>query len=136
QAPSSRAHILRGRAGDAPRQHARLPRASSQGSFHDGTLDASRDCRRQFAMSTPIAPAAERPFVLLVGLDLDDSESSGYAFEQAARIGSRIPGCAVHVVHVAPAGASVEEMDRLAGLLRLYVSDSAAALHVSGPDAT
>lgn len=87
-------------------------------------------------MSTPTAPTGERPFVLLLGLDLTDTESSGYAFEQAARIASRIPGCAMHVVHVAPSGASVDEMVRLAGLLRLYVSESAAALHLRGPDAT
>jgi nucleotide-binding universal stress UspA family protein len=86
-------------------------------------------------MSIPTG-AAERPFVLVLGLDLADSESSGYAFEQAARIGSRIPGCALHVVHVAPADASAEEVNRLAGLLRLYVTESAAALHVPGPDAT
>lgn len=87
-------------------------------------------------MSTPTAQPGERPFVLLLGLDLADTESSGYAFAQAARISSRIPGCAMHVVHVAPAGASVEEMMRLAGLLRLYVSEAAGALHVSGPEAT
>ena len=70
---------------------------------------------------------AEPPFVLLLGLDLGDQESSGYALEQAIRISSRIASCVMHIVHVAPADAPSEEVKRLAGLLRLYVSDSAAA---------
>ena len=87
-------------------------------------------------MSNTTARPQVQPFVLLLGLDLEDTESSGYAFRQAACIGSRIPCCALHVVHVAPANATDAELDRLSGLLRLYISESASALHVQGPDAT
>jgi len=79
-------------------------------------------------MSDTTSSLVSPPFVLVLGLDLGDQESSGYAFEQAARIGSRISNAAMHIVHVAPADARTEEVDRLAGLLRLYVSESATAL--------
>jgi nucleotide-binding universal stress UspA family protein len=81
-------------------------------------------------MTETTAVIAERPFVVLLGLDLTDQESSGYAFQQAVRIASRIPSCAVQIVHVAPADASPEELSRLAGLLRLYVAESASAFGV------
>jgi nucleotide-binding universal stress UspA family protein len=70
----------------------------------------------------------QEPFVLLLGLNLGDQKSSGYAFEQAARISARLQSCTLHILHVAPAGASVEEQTRLLGLLQLYVSETAAAL--------
>ncbi len=41
-----------------------------------------------------------KPFVLVVGLDLADTASGGFALDQAARIAMRIPGSQMHVVHV------------------------------------
>ena len=77
---------------------------------------------------------AEPPFVLLLGLDLEDQESSGYAFEQAVRITSRIRSCVMHILHVAPEGADPDELRRLSGLLELYVSGSAGALGMRAGD--
>jgi nucleotide-binding universal stress UspA family protein len=79
-------------------------------------------------MTDITADVAERPFVLLLGLDLSDQESSGYAFQQAVRITSRIASCTMQIVHVAPPEAGPEELDRVAGLLQLYVTESASAL--------
>jgi hypothetical protein len=48
-----------------------------------------------------------RPFVLVVGLDLTDTDSSGYALNQAARIAARIPRSQMHLLHVLCADADV-----------------------------
>jgi nucleotide-binding universal stress UspA family protein len=87
-------------------------------------------------MSNDPAEAGERPFVIVLGLDLADQESSGYAFDQAARIASRIPCSEMHAVHVLPADTSAEASFEAAGLMRVYLSDKTAALtalQVRGP---
>jgi nucleotide-binding universal stress UspA family protein len=66
---------------------------------------------------------AQRPFVLALGLDLADTETSGFAFEQAGRIASRIPQCQMHVVYVLPDDAGQEFVREAEALLKLYVSE-------------
>ena len=73
-------------------------------------------------------PAPARPFVLALGLDLKDTDSSGYAFDQAGRIASRIAGSQMHIVYVLPEGASPEVTHEAVGLLRMYVTEKWAAL--------
>jgi nucleotide-binding universal stress UspA family protein len=68
-----------------------------------------------------------RPFVLVVGLDLADPASGGYALDQAGRIALRIPGSQLHVLHVAGGEANAETL----GLLRHYVSEKLALLEGS-----
>jgi nucleotide-binding universal stress UspA family protein len=65
-------------------------------------------------------------FTLAVGNDF--TEASGFAFDQAARVARRIPGSAVHVVHVVEVGASAEAAKQLANQLRLYVEEKVMAL--------
>jgi nucleotide-binding universal stress UspA family protein len=64
---------------------------------------------------------------MVVAVDLTDTETSGFALDQAARIAMRIPGSEMHVVHVAPKEDEAE-VSRLAGLLRLYVAEKSALL--------
>jgi nucleotide-binding universal stress UspA family protein len=71
---------------------------------------------------------AERAFVLVVGLDLDDTETSGFALDQAVRVAMRVGGSEMHLVHVLAAGASVEKARDAAGCLWRYVSAKAAQL--------
>jgi nucleotide-binding universal stress UspA family protein len=68
------------------------------------------------------------PFVLVLGLDLTDTESSGYALDQAARIVKRIPGSEMHLIHVAPASTTADKARQAAQLLQLYVSEKASEL--------
>jgi nucleotide-binding universal stress UspA family protein len=84
-------------------------------------------------MESIVAKANERPFLLVLGLDLKDQASSGFAFDAAVRIVSRIPGSEMHVVHVVGDDVGVEASQQTAGLLRLYVNEKAAALPVPGP---
>lgn len=70
---------------------------------------------------------ADRPFVLVVAMDLGDTDSGGFALDQAARIAVRIPDSEMHILHVAPVDDDAEA-SRIAGLLRLYVSEKAAQL--------
>jgi nucleotide-binding universal stress UspA family protein len=79
------------------------------------------------AMSTAGATRT-RPFALVVGLDLTDTETSGYALDQAARVTARIPGSEMHVVHVASSDTSLEVARQAVGLLQLYVTEKAACL--------
>jgi len=74
-------------------------------------------------MDSP-APTNDRPFVLLAALDLADTESGGYALDQALRIATRIPGCQMHVLHVSEKSPQQETLD----LLRHYVTEKAEAL--------
>jgi nucleotide-binding universal stress UspA family protein len=83
-------------------------------------------------MSNP-ASASGRPFTLVLGLDLADQESSGYAFDQAMRIGARIEGSDMHVVYVVKDDVSAEKAQEAVELLGLYVAEKAAALAMSGP---
>jgi nucleotide-binding universal stress UspA family protein len=84
-------------------------------------------------MNSNVVGASERPFVLVLGLDLADQESSGHAFDTAVRIVSRIPGSEMHIVHVVGSETSAEASEQAAGLLRLYVGEKATALGLRGP---
>lgn len=84
-------------------------------------------------MSSSIATASARPFVVVLGLDLTDTESSGFAFDQAARMVGRIPGAVLHVLHVLAPQATTASAPETAGLLRLYISEKAAALAAAAP---
>jgi nucleotide-binding universal stress UspA family protein len=87
-------------------------------------------------MSNDLATASERPFLLVLGVNLADQGSSGHAFDQAIRIASRIPCSEMHVVHVLEAATSDDKAQEAAGLLRVYVSEKIAALDVDGPQRT
>jgi len=78
-------------------------------------------------MSTaPSSP--DRPFTLVVGVDLTDTAASGYAFDQAGRIARRIPNSQLHAVHVMREKDSQTGAHDMAGLLTLYVEDKSRAL--------
>jgi nucleotide-binding universal stress UspA family protein len=74
-------------------------------------------------MSNATAPS-DRPFVLVVALDLADTASGGYALDQAMRVATRVPGSQLHVLHVCTSDVTNETL----GLLRHYVSEKATAL--------
>jgi nucleotide-binding universal stress UspA family protein len=74
-----------------------------------------------------------RSFVLVLGLDLSDTASSGYAFDQAARIAARIDGSEVHPVYVLSGEASAAVIDQASGLLKGYVDEKVKALGIVGP---
>lgn len=74
-------------------------------------------------MSIAIAPN-DRPFVLVVALDLADTDSGGYALDQATRVAARVPGSQLHVLHVTASDVAADTL----GLLRHYVSAKASAL--------
>jgi nucleotide-binding universal stress UspA family protein len=78
-------------------------------------------------MSSPTTNT-DRPFVLVVGLDLADTDSSGYALDQAARTAMRIGGSRMHLLHVLAAEADADKIGQAAGLLREYVSGKAKQL--------
>lgn len=78
-------------------------------------------------MPNPIV-STERPFVLVVGLDLTDTESSGFALDQAARTAMRVPGSQMHLLHVLPVDASRDKARETAGSLERYVSAKATQL--------
>jgi nucleotide-binding universal stress UspA family protein len=69
-----------------------------------------------------------RPFALVVGLDLTDTETGGYALDQAARIAARIPRCEMHVLHVVQSDSTPEAAREAVGLLQMYVTEKAACL--------
>lgn len=69
-------------------------------------------------------PPNSRPFVLLAALDLTDTDSGGYALEQALRVASRIPGAQMHVLHVGEEAPQPRTLD----LLRHYVIEKAASV--------
>ena len=75
-----------------------------------------------------VKPRAQRPFVLVLGLDLTDTASSGFAFDHAARIASRIAGSQVQVVYVLPDDVGPETAREAAALLKMYVSEKWSAL--------
>lgn len=79
-------------------------------------------------MNTSTRPEGDRPFVLVLGVDLADTVTSGFAFEQAARMVRRIPGSQLHVVYVVGAHATPDEAREALGLLELYVEEKASAI--------
>lgn len=70
----------------------------------------------------------DRPFVLVVGLDITDTESSGYALDQAASTAMRIGGSQMHLLHVLPPDATSDTIRETAGSLERYVSAKAKQL--------
>jgi nucleotide-binding universal stress UspA family protein len=71
---------------------------------------------------------ANRPFVMVVGLNISDTDSSGFALDQAARTAMRIPCSTMHLLHVLEARASLDQADEAAGCLRRYVDAKAVEL--------
>jgi nucleotide-binding universal stress UspA family protein len=68
-------------------------------------------------------------FLIVVAVDLTDTSSSGFAFDQAARIARRIAESELHVVNVLPdEPAKSGRAHEAAGLLRLYVEEKARVL--------
>jgi nucleotide-binding universal stress UspA family protein len=67
-----------------------------------------------------------RPFAIL--LYTDDTDASGYAFEEAARLSKRIPSSEIHLVYVSPGSGSAERTRHLAGQFRAYVDAKAASI--------
>jgi nucleotide-binding universal stress UspA family protein len=92
--------------------------------------------KEESAMSNRPAATGKRPFVLVLGVNLADQESSGHAFDQAIRIASRIPCSEMHVVHVLQPETTDEKAQEAAGLLKLYISEKIATLDISGPQGT
>jgi nucleotide-binding universal stress UspA family protein len=84
-------------------------------------------------MTTPNHAATQRPFVLVLGLDLADTASSGYAFDQAARIAARIEGSQIHPVYALPEEAGQAVLAEASGLMGRYIGEKVAALGVAGP---
>jgi nucleotide-binding universal stress UspA family protein len=84
-------------------------------------------------MSSSITSDNAGPFVVVLGLDLSDTESSGFAFDQAARMVGRIPDAVLHVLHVLAPEAATASAPETAGLLRLYVSEKAVVLGAAAP---
>jgi nucleotide-binding universal stress UspA family protein len=71
-----------------------------------------------------VSVPSDRPFVLVVALDLADTASGGYALDQAMRLATRVTDSQLHVLHVSTSDVKSETL----GLLRHYVSEKAAAL--------
>jgi nucleotide-binding universal stress UspA family protein len=78
-------------------------------------------------MSNASLPAG-RPFVIVVGLDRNDTESSGYALNQAAYIAMRIAQSQLHLCNVLSPAATDETVRETAGWLQRYVSAKATEL--------
>lgn len=72
------------------------------------------------------AAEPQRPFAILVCFD--DTEASGYAFEEAMHIARRIPSSEIHLIDVRPKELPDSETMQLAGRLRTYVDEKAASL--------
>ena len=72
------------------------------------------------------APATGR-FAVVLGLDFTDAD--GPAFDQAARLATRVIGSELHLVHVFGTEPSAERSRDLVGHLRLYVDEKIAANH-------
>jgi nucleotide-binding universal stress UspA family protein len=70
----------------------------------------------------------DRPFLVLVGLELSGSASGGFALDQAARIALRIPGSQLHVLHVLANDANDEATREAVGELRSSLSEKADRL--------
>lgn len=85
------------------------------------------------SISSDAERVPERAFVVVVGVDLRDQDSSGYAFDQAMRMASRIDRSEAHVVYVVPDDVDDEHVHEFVGLLELYVSEKAAVLGMRGP---
>jgi nucleotide-binding universal stress UspA family protein len=74
------------------------------------------------------SPEVRSPFVITLGLDLADTASSGFAFDEAGRIASRIAQSQVQIVYVLAEDTSAAVTREAAGLLKLYVTEKWAAL--------
>jgi nucleotide-binding universal stress UspA family protein len=83
-----------------------------------------------------MAPVPSR-FSVILGLDFTDAD--GPAFDQAARLVTRVPGSELHVVHVFDTAPSAERSRQLVGQIRLYIRDKgtlangiAVGIHLRG----
>jgi nucleotide-binding universal stress UspA family protein len=70
--------------------------------------------------------ARSSALTLVVGLDFKDT--GGAAFDQAARIAKRVPGSAIHLVHVFDEAPAEDAARTIKDHLRLYVNEKAASL--------
>jgi nucleotide-binding universal stress UspA family protein len=70
----------------------------------------------------------DRPFLVLVGLELTEATAGGFALDQAARIASRIPGSQLHVLHVLANDADDDATQEAAARLRSSLWEKADAL--------
>jgi len=71
---------------------------------------------------------SERPFVLVVGVDLEDTESSGYAINQAARLAMRIPKSETHLVYVIPTDGAPKNVHETASQMKRYIAGKSSEL--------
>ncbi len=81
-------------------------------------------------MSNPsnVVSSTDKPFILVVGLNIADTDSSAFALDKAARIAMRIPWSRMHLLYVLDADASIEKTAESAGCLERYVSEKAVEL--------
>jgi nucleotide-binding universal stress UspA family protein len=70
----------------------------------------------------------DRPFLVLVGLELTEAAAGVFALDQAARIASRIPGSQLHVLHVLTNDADDDATQEAAAGLRALLWEKADAL--------
>jgi nucleotide-binding universal stress UspA family protein len=85
----------------------------------------------EHAMTSPDT-TGRRPFIIVLGLDLTDTKSSGFALDQAARIASRIEPSQLHAVYALSEDASDAVVSEAAGLTQMYVNEKVAELGVKG----
>ena len=57
----------------------------------------------------------DRPFVVVVGLNILDTDSSAFALDKTARIAMRIPGSEMHLLCVLGAETSAEKTSESVG---------------------
>jgi nucleotide-binding universal stress UspA family protein len=74
------------------------------------------------------AQGAPRTSALCLVVGLDFKDTGGAAFDQAARIAKRVPGSAIHLVHVFDEAPGADAARTIKDHLRLYVNEKAAAL--------
>ena len=77
---------------------------------------------------TQASVGIDRPFLVLVGLELTGATSGGFALDQAARIALRIPASQLHVLHVLANDADDDATREAVGLLRSCLSEKADRL--------
>src|SRR5271166_1362449 len=94
---------------------------------------APPDAARLMHAAQPMEEASvltesERPFVLVVGVDLEDTESSGYAINQAARLAMRIPKSETHLVYVIPTDGAPKNVHETASQMKRYIAGKSSEL--------
>jgi nucleotide-binding universal stress UspA family protein len=75
-----------------------------------------------------LVPQTDRPFVVVVGLNIHHTDSSAYALDKTARIAMRIPASEMHLLYVLEPMTSVEDTNEAVGCLQRYVAEKATEL--------